>query len=50
MRRQDLLDDEYEQEFRRGGEVEFDELDEADEGMELELLNARVEAARLSGA
>ena len=50
MRREDLLDDEYEQEFRRGGEVEFDELEDSDEGMEMELLAARVQAARCSGA
>ena len=50
MRNEALLEEEYEQAFRRGGEVEYDELDESDEALEIELLGARVQAARNAGA
>jgi hypothetical protein len=41
-------ENEYEADFALGGEVEFDELE--DEAVDLELLDARVQAARLAGA
>jgi hypothetical protein len=41
-------ENEYEADFALGGEVEFDELE--DDAVDLELLDARVQAARLAGA
>lgn len=41
--------DPYEADFALGGEVEFEEQDEALD-LEIELLAARVQAARFSGA
>jgi hypothetical protein len=43
-------EDDFESDFALGGEVEFDETDEADAGLEMELLVARVQAARDAGA
>jgi hypothetical protein len=42
--------EEYEADFAACGEIEFDETDESDAGMEMELLEARVQAARDCGA
>lgn len=44
----DREDNPYEADFALGGEVEFDELE--DDDVDLELLAARVQAARLAGA
>lgn len=42
-------ENEYEADFALGGEVEFDELED-DAEVDLELLDARVQAARFAGA
>jgi hypothetical protein len=48
---QAMLDDfEDDIELGNAGELEWDELDDADSGLEMELLVARVQAARCSGA
>jgi hypothetical protein len=41
---------EFEADFALGGEVEFEETEDADTGFELELLAVRVRAARYAGA
>lgn len=47
----DPKENEYEADFALGGEVEFEEHeDERDVEVDLELLAARVQAARLAGA
>jgi len=42
--------EEYEADFAATGAIEFDELDDADEAFEVDLLAARVQAARHCGA
>ena len=46
----DDFEDDIELELGNAGELEWDELDDEDCGIELELLAARVQAARGSGA
>jgi hypothetical protein len=42
--------EEYEADFAATGAIEFDEIDDTDATIEMELLDARVQAARDSGA
>lgn len=46
----DDIDDDIELELGSAAELEWDELDDADTGIEIELLAARVQAARSFGA
>jgi len=45
----DFDDETFSEEFDLGGEIELDELDDAETGVEMELLMARVTAARFAG-
>ena len=45
----DRSEDEFEADFALGGEVELEEMDETDAGVELALLAERAQAARDAG-